>query len=192
MTWSLSASGHTPVAAGATDSSLWKRNEQKLLADLRRVLSKPEYGTHSSYLTGNFVAEPAHLPSDVVSDLAARTRHPATAALLGFFDASHLPDDLAEVSGMFGDLARDLADRLPDTLELTVALRKLLEGKDAAVRAAVDMRSAQSGQPAPPAWETADPEPVAVQAAAAQPSGPAPAEGKPGGPPAAAAPSPQG
>lgn len=49
-------------------------------------------------------------------------------------DSSHLPPHLAEVSKPFADLAQTLL-ALPRNPERTVALRKLLEAKDAAVRA---------------------------------------------------------
>lgn len=62
--------------------------------------------------------------------------HPATEGVLQYFEYEHLPAHLQEVSKPFGDLARDLAEKLTGP-ELTVALRKLLEAKDAAVRAAV-------------------------------------------------------
>ncbi|MEG1971495.1 MAG: hypothetical protein RR101_15395 [Burkholderiaceae bacterium] len=64
--------------------------------------------------------------------------HPATAALLPFFEYGHLPPHLAEVSQPFHDLAHNLAEH-PDMNgpEVTVGLRKLLEAKDAAVRAMV-------------------------------------------------------
>lgn len=54
---------------------------------------------------------------------------------LQFFSFSHLPAHLREVSEPFGDLALQIAISLPDNPERTVALRKLLEAKDAAVRA---------------------------------------------------------
>jgi hypothetical protein len=62
--------------------------------------------------------------------------HPATVALLRFFDTEHLRPDLADVSAPFGVLARRIAEG-PANAETTVALRKLLEAKDAAVRAAL-------------------------------------------------------
>lgn len=86
--------------------------------------------------------------------------HPAAAQLLRFFKYDHLPAHLAEVSKPFCVLARSLAG-VPehdqpeltqasdlstmfagligqlDGPELTVALRKLLEAKDCAVRAAL-------------------------------------------------------
>jgi hypothetical protein len=55
--------------------------------------------------------------------------------ILQFFAFEHLPQNLQEVSKPFGELARHLVSTLPRNPERTVALRKLLEGKDAAVRA---------------------------------------------------------
>ncbi|MEV0526060.1 hypothetical protein AB0I66_21725 [Streptomyces sp. NPDC050439] len=65
-------------------------------------------------------------------------RHPATEHLLGFFTSDHLPEHLAQVSRLCGDLAHRLVGELPDGPELTAALRKVLEAKDCAVRAALD------------------------------------------------------
>lgn len=55
--------------------------------------------------------------------------------LLQFFEYGHLPAGLQEVSKPFGDLAVLIATTLPRNPERTVALRKLLEAKDCAVRA---------------------------------------------------------
>lgn len=52
-----------------------------------------------------------------------------------FFAYEHLPQHLRDVSRPFADLARSLVATLPCNPERTVALRKLLESKDAAVRA---------------------------------------------------------
>ena len=52
-----------------------------------------------------------------------------------FFAYSHLPPHLQEVSKPFGELAAQIVETLPRNPERTVALRKLLEAKDAAVRA---------------------------------------------------------
>ncbi|MFH9728298.1 hypothetical protein ACH4M4_35870 [Streptomyces sp. NPDC017254] len=72
------------------------------------------------------------------------TQHPAIANVLRFFSHDHLPDRLAEVSRPFADLAHGLVARPDlDGPELTVALRKLLESKDAAVRASL---IAQAGE----------------------------------------------
>jgi hypothetical protein len=55
--------------------------------------------------------------------------------IMQFFAWEHLPLHLQEVSKPFGELANAIADTLPRNAERTVALRKLLESKDAAVRA---------------------------------------------------------
>lgn len=55
--------------------------------------------------------------------------------ILQFFVSDHLPEPLREVSKPFGDMAADIVLNLPRNPERTVALRKLLEAKDAAVRA---------------------------------------------------------
>jgi hypothetical protein len=64
-------------------------------------------------------------------------RHPGTVALLRWFEFGHLPPELGAVSRILYDAAHQLVDRLGDGPELTTALRKLLEGKDAAVRQAI-------------------------------------------------------
>ncbi len=61
--------------------------------------------------------------------------HPAIEHVLKFFAYEHLPAHLQEVSKSFGNLAQKCAERAPESQETTVALRKLLEAKDAAVRA---------------------------------------------------------
>lgn len=57
-------------------------------------------------------------------------------AILQFFEYSHLPEALAKVSAPFRQIA-DLIMLLPRNAERTMALRKLLEAKDCAVRAAL-------------------------------------------------------
>lgn len=55
--------------------------------------------------------------------------------MLKWFEYSHLPEDLKIISVKFHCLAHDLCNALEPGAERTVALRKLLEAKDAAVRA---------------------------------------------------------
>lgn len=55
--------------------------------------------------------------------------------LMQFFEYAHLPEHLQAVSKPFGELAKQIEDTLPSNPEKTVALRKLLEAKDCAVRA---------------------------------------------------------
>lgn len=59
-----------------------------------------------------------------------------TEHILQFFAHAHLPPHLAAVSAPFSELADEVM-KLPRNPERTVALRKLLEAKDAAVRAAL-------------------------------------------------------
>lgn len=63
-------------------------------------------------------------------------RHPSVAHVLQYFTYDHLPEHLQKISKPFTDLANEIADRTENP-ETTVALRKLLEAKDAAVRAAL-------------------------------------------------------
>jgi hypothetical protein len=55
--------------------------------------------------------------------------------IMQFFAYEHLPPHLQLVSAPFGQLAETIVSTLPRNPERTVALRKLLESKDAAVRA---------------------------------------------------------
>ena len=55
--------------------------------------------------------------------------------ILQFFTYSHLPNTLQDISRPFCELADEIVRVLPRNPERTVALRKLLESKDAAVRA---------------------------------------------------------
>lgn len=60
-----------------------------------------------------------------------------TEPILQFFEYEHLPVHLQVASAPFCILAHDLIHLLPRNPERTVSLRKLLEAKDAAVRAAL-------------------------------------------------------
>jgi hypothetical protein len=57
--------------------------------------------------------------------------------MLQFFEYTHLKPELADVSAQFHVLAHWISENLPQNPERTVALRKLLEAKDAAVRAKI-------------------------------------------------------
>jgi hypothetical protein len=62
-------------------------------------------------------------------------RPPHPEHIMQFFAYAHLPPHLQEVSKPFGEMAETIVATLPRNPERTVALRKLLEAKDAAVRA---------------------------------------------------------
>jgi hypothetical protein len=55
--------------------------------------------------------------------------------MMQFFEYEHLPPHLQEVSKHFMGIANMIVASLPRNQERTVALRKLLESKDCAVRA---------------------------------------------------------
>lgn len=57
--------------------------------------------------------------------------------IMQFFAYGHLPPHLAAFSQMFSMLADRIVESLPRNPERAVALRKLLEAKDAAVRAKI-------------------------------------------------------
>lgn len=69
----------------------------------------------------------------------------ATHYLMQFFTFAHLPPRLQDVSMPFCEMAQKIVDTLPNNSERATALRKLLESKDAAVRAAI-MKEADNGQ----------------------------------------------
>lgn len=54
--------------------------------------------------------------------------------IMRYFKYDHLPERLQKISKPFAELA-EVINNLPDNPEREVALRKLLESKDAAVRA---------------------------------------------------------
>lgn len=54
--------------------------------------------------------------------------------MLQFFEYSHLPPHLQDVSQDFQRLAQKIVENYPQNPERTVTLRKLLEAKDACVR----------------------------------------------------------
>lgn len=73
------------------------------------------------------------------ADKALSKIEPQTNQILRYFEYGHLPPVLGGVSAPFQELALKLDRILPDGPEKSTALRKLLEGKDAAVRAALDI-----------------------------------------------------
>lgn len=59
---------------------------------------------------------------------------------LQYFQYNHLPEGpLRSTSVLFNTLAWGLAETLPRCAETAIAIRKLLESKDSAVRSALDI-----------------------------------------------------
>lgn len=72
--------------------------------------------------------------------MASGEHAPSPTSILRYFEYAHLRTaTLREVSRPFADLAHELDRLLPGGPEKSTALRKLLESKDAAVRAALDI-----------------------------------------------------
>ena len=63
------------------------------------------------------------------------TYTPPVEHVMQFFTWAHLPPHLQDISRQCAALAVEMATTLPSNPELTVGLRKLLEAKDAFVRA---------------------------------------------------------
>jgi len=63
---------------------------------------------------------------------------PPAERMLKWFEFAHLPERLQAISQPFGLLANDLCKVIAPGPERSVSLRKLLEAKDAAVRAALN------------------------------------------------------
>lgn len=57
--------------------------------------------------------------------------------IMKFFKYEHLPDRLQNISKPFCETAKWVRSTLPNNAEKSVTLRKLLEAKDAAVRASL-------------------------------------------------------
>ena len=93
---------------------------QAQVRDFMRAIGQPS--------TARLAALPPHDP-DVPKGDDSMTEH-----IMQFFAYDHLPADKQAISRPFGELAA-VVMTLPRNPERTVALRKLLEAKDAAVRA---------------------------------------------------------
>ena len=85
-------------------------------------------------------------PEKIMADITANSpalqgeRTVPPSPILRWFDYEHLRPPLAAVSSWFHALAHDIERDLPAGAEKSTALRKLLEAKDAAVRAAIEGR----------------------------------------------------
>lgn len=55
--------------------------------------------------------------------------------LLRYFEFAHLPPHLQEISKPIAEIAKAMAEALPECAETAAGLRKLLEAKDCFVRA---------------------------------------------------------
>lgn len=60
--------------------------------------------------------------------------------ILRYFEYTHLPQKLQEVSAPLCQIANQMVHDLPMNAELSAGLRKLLEAKDCFVRAALEKK----------------------------------------------------
>jgi len=60
--------------------------------------------------------------------------------IIKYFAYAHLPERLQRVSRPLGELAEQMDSALPDCAEKSAGLRKLLEAKDALVRAQLEAK----------------------------------------------------
>lgn len=73
------------------------------------------------------------MPTEFEQLKGALTKYP----ILQYFEYGHLPENLKAISQPFCVLAYDMAVALPNNAETSAMLRKILEAKDCAVRAAL-------------------------------------------------------
>lgn len=85
-------------------------------------------------------ASPEEISDDLVTGIRDRSILDGprdVGEIMQFFSYGHLPEYLQKVSKPFCELAWRINNNGPSSTEMKVALRKLLEAKDAAVRAVV-------------------------------------------------------
>lgn len=108
------------------------------LQDIARDVTTVPDGVRYEAVADAFRMFKRHLESkgstSTSTPTAIVTGNKAIDDVLRFFKWEHLPENLQEPSKRFATLAYEVAQG-PQVAETTVALRKLLEAKDAAVRA---------------------------------------------------------
>jgi hypothetical protein len=106
------------------------------ILDMRLNLTEPN-GSKSVMSNEEFKYDgcPIHSGVTCSCDLTVREDVAKQDRMLKWFVYGHLPLPLCEISMHFHDLAYRVVCDIPPGPERTVALRKLLEAKDAAVRA---------------------------------------------------------
>lgn len=102
-----------------------------------RLMFQPETKPECPIIVGYDPAYPG--VEKTVATPLRKTKDVPMSQILRYFEYAHLPDKLKLVSQPFCLLANSLDRELPESEEKQVALRKLLESKDAAVRAAISV-----------------------------------------------------
>jgi hypothetical protein len=107
-----------------------QRQQEAVLAVLE-VQGAAEVGTETALRAPQLKEKSMSEPTPNV----AVTSENSPDHIMQFFAFAHLPTHMQAVSSPFCDLANVIVATMPRNPERTVALRKLLEAKDAAVRA---------------------------------------------------------
>lgn len=76
-------------------------------------------------------------------------RHPSVVTLAGYFDARRVEPKWREYAAEVEHTARTMLACIPDSPELSVGLRKLLEARECFIRAASDGERAGTLKPFP-------------------------------------------
>jgi hypothetical protein len=80
-------------------------------------------------------------PDQLALEAGVSNFHPSiTAALKWLADDGHLPINLKEINNIFGHVAIIIAMASPQSPQTTIAIHKLVEAKDAAIRGHLDGR----------------------------------------------------
>lgn len=107
----------------------------------RRDANNGQEGPLFNKAVTDAATEAAKASRDRFAELATGSGTGITATraepIMRYFAYEHLPAHLQVVSKPFGDLALLICDKLPASAERAAGLRKLLEAKDCAVRAAL-------------------------------------------------------
>lgn len=69
-------------------------------------------------------------------------RHPAVVKLAGYFDARRTGERARPIAAEIEHTARTMLAAIPDSSELSVGLRKLLEARECFIRAAAEAEAA--------------------------------------------------
>jgi hypothetical protein len=87
-----------------------------------------------------------NLDAYVALAIVTRGRHPGVRDVAQYFTFDHLPEGpLRETSKAVCQLAASMIASLPDSPQLTIGLQRLLDAKDAFVRAALHMDAPHGG-----------------------------------------------
>ncbi|MBL4866389.1 MAG: hypothetical protein JKY67_08440 [Pseudomonadales bacterium] len=97
--------------------------------------ARPELGPMSGYEVVYEDGYRSWSPKATFEECYFEILNPADTEIMRFFSFDHLPLHLQKISKPFCLMANFIHSALPHNAERTTALRKLLESKDAAVRA---------------------------------------------------------